>query len=66
MTNRQYRRRNAKKQGNRRVWVFSEFNQDLRPEQLAKIVTIEGLEQARRETEAQALSSLSQTDGASS
>lgn len=47
------RRRYRKTQG-RRVWVFSELNPDLRPEQIARIITSAGLEQARREAEAQA------------
>ncbi|WP_448712227.1 hypothetical protein [Microbacterium profundi] len=38
----------------RRVWVFSELNRDLRPEHLAKIITAAGLEQARLEAEARA------------
>lgn len=47
------RRRYRKSQG-RQVWVFSELNRDLRPEQIAKIITAAGLEQARREAEARA------------
>lgn len=47
------KRRYRKAQG-RRVWVFSELNQDLRPDQVAKIITSAGLEQARLEAEAQA------------
>lgn len=53
MTNRSTRRRYRKTSG-RHVWVFSEHNHDLRPEQLAKIITAEGLDQARREAEARA------------
>nr|WP_307333930.1 hypothetical protein [Microbacterium sp. SORGH_AS_1204] len=34
--------------------MFSELNHDLRPEQLAKILTAAGLEQARLEVEARA------------
>ncbi len=40
------------KRADRRVWVFSELNHDLRPEQIAKILTAAGLEQARLEAEA--------------
>lgn len=46
------KRRYRKTQG-RRVWVFSELNHDLRPEQVAKIITVAGLEQARLEAAAQ-------------
>lgn len=52
-TNRAGRRRYKKAHG-RSVWVFSELNRDLRPEQIAKIITSAGLEQARREAEARA------------
>ncbi len=45
-------RRRYRKSSGRRVWVFSELNHDLRPEQIAKILTSAGLEQARREAEA--------------
>jgi hypothetical protein len=34
--------------------VFSELNNELRPEQVARIITAAGLEQARRESEARA------------
>ena len=51
MTNRSTRRRYRKSSG-RHVWVFSELNHELRPEQIAKIITTAGLEQARREAEA--------------
>lgn len=47
------RRRYCKTSG-QRVWVFSELNHDLRPEQVAKIITAAGLEQARLEAAAQA------------
>lgn len=47
-------RRRYRKSSERRVWVFSELNHDLRPDQLAKIITNAGLEQARLEAEAQA------------
>lgn len=53
MTNRHARRR-YRKTHDRRVWVFSELNQDLRPEQIARIITAAGLEQARLESEARA------------
>lgn len=53
MTNRQSRRRYRKASG-RRVWVFSDLNHDLRPEQVARILTSAGLEQARLEAEARA------------
>lgn len=36
------------------VWVFSELNGELRPEQVARIITAAGLEQARREADARA------------
>lgn len=52
-TNREGRRRYKKRHG-RSVWVFSDLNRDLRPEQIAKIITSAGLEQARREAEARA------------
>lgn len=47
-------RRRYRKVPGRRVWVFSELNHDLRPEQVAKIITAAGLEQARLEAAAQA------------
>lgn len=52
MTNRQTRRR-YRKSADRRVWVFSELNHDLTPEQMAKVLTSAALEQARRERAAQ-------------
>lgn len=52
MTNHKSRRRYRKTSG-RRVWVFSELNTDLRPEQVAHIITTAGLEQARLEAAAQ-------------
>ena len=51
MTNRQSRRR-YRKSADRRVWVFSELNHDLKPEQLAKVLVSAALEQARLEQEA--------------
>jgi hypothetical protein len=53
MTNRATRR-GARKGRSRRVWVFSELNRNLRPEQIAKIITSAGLEQARLEQQARA------------
>lgn len=44
--------RRYRKRPDRRVWVFSELNHQLRPEQIAKILTAAGLEQARLEAEA--------------
>ncbi|MDL9980099.1 hypothetical protein [Microbacterium candidum] len=52
MTNRAKRRSHPKR--NRRVWVNSELNHDLRPAQIATIITRAGLEQARREALARA------------
>lgn len=46
--------RRHRKNSARRVWVFPEANQDLRPEHVAKIITVAGLEQARLEAAAQA------------
>ncbi len=51
MTNRQPRRR-YRKSADRRVWVFSELNTDLTPEQMAKVLVSAALEQARLEQEA--------------
>lgn len=47
-------RRRYRKSSQRRVWVFSDVNRELRPEQIARIITTAGLEQARLEAEAQA------------
>lgn len=47
-------RRRYRKSSERRVWVFSDVNRDLRPEQIARIITSAGLEQARLEADAQA------------
>ena len=63
MTNRSTRRRYRKSSG-RQVWVFSELNHELRPEQLAKIITTAGLEQARREAEARAQDIATRDDSA--
>lgn len=49
--NRAGRRRYEKAQG-RRVWVFSELNHDLRPEQIAKILVTTALDQARKDATA--------------
>lgn len=51
MSNRASRRRYQKRRP-RRIWVFSEFNRNLRPEQIAKILAAAGLEQFLREAEA--------------
>lgn len=47
-------RRRYRKTADRRVWVFSELRHDLRPDQIASIITAAGLEQARLEAEAAA------------
>ncbi len=54
MSNHARGRRRYRKSSGRRVWVFSELNHDLRPDQVAKIITAAGLEQARLEAAAQA------------
>lgn len=46
--------RRYRKSQDRRVRVFSELNRRLRPQQIAKVITNAGLEQARLEAEAQA------------
>jgi len=46
--------RRYRKAQDRRVWVFSELNHDLTPDQLAKVIATAALEQARRERDAQA------------
>lgn len=46
--------RRYRKAQDRRVWVFSELNHDLTPDQLAKVIASAALEQVRREREAQA------------
>ena len=51
MTNRQSRRR-YRTSADRHVWVFSELNHDLKPEQMAKVLVAAALEQARLEQEA--------------
>ncbi len=54
MTSHASKRRRYRKSQGRRVWVFSELNRDLRPEQIARIITAAGLEQARLEADARA------------
>lgn len=46
--------RRYRKSQDRRVWVFSELNHDLTPDQLAKVIAAAALEQARLEREAKA------------
>lgn len=53
MTSHARGKRRYRKTSGRRVWVFSELNHDLRPEQVAKIITVAGLEQARLEATAE-------------
>lgn len=62
--NRQTRRR-YRKSKDRQVWVFSELNRDLRPEQIAKIITSAGLEQARLEAQARVEDEARRADPAS-
>lgn len=45
-------KRRFRKVADRRVWVYSELNHELRPEQIAKVLTAASLEQARMEAEA--------------
>ncbi|MEC5152433.1 hypothetical protein [Cryobacterium sp. GrIS_2_6] len=52
MTSNRAPRRRYRKTAERRVWVFSELNHDLTPEQMAKVLTSAALEQARLEHEA--------------
>lgn len=47
-------RRRDRKTRDRRIQVFSELNQELRPEQIAKILITLGLEDARKEADARA------------
>lgn len=56
-------RRRYRKSPDRTAWVFSELNRNLRPEQLAKIITAAGLEQARLEAEARAQDATPHSDG---
>ncbi len=46
-TSRRYR-----KAHDRRVWVFSQLNHDLQPEQIARIIVAASLAQAQREADA--------------
>lgn len=46
-TSRRYR-----KAHDRNVWVFSQLNHDLQPEQIARIIVAASLAQAQRETDA--------------
>ena len=48
--------RRYRKASGRRVWVFSELNHQLQPEQIARIIAVAGLERARREAKASAAS----------
>ena len=52
MTSSRAPRHRYRKAAERRVWVFSELNHDLTPEQMAKVLTSAGLEQALLEHEA--------------
>lgn len=52
MTSRKRSTRRYRKSQDRRVWVFSELNHDLTPDQLAKVIASAALEQARLEREA--------------
>ena len=47
-------KRRQHKRSERRVLVFSEVNRNLRPEQIARVLTAAALEQARLEAEATA------------
>lgn len=53
MTSNRAPRRRYRKTAERRVWVFSELNHDLTPEQMAKVLTSAALEQARLELDAE-------------
>lgn len=52
MTSSRAPRRRYRKTAERRVWVFSELNHGLTPEQMAKVLTSAALEQARLEHQA--------------
>lgn len=45
-------KRRYRRSVNREVRIFSELNQDQRAQQIARVLTASGLEQARREAEA--------------
>lgn len=47
--------RSKRKTPGRRVWVFSQLNHDLQPEQIARILVAASLEQAQREADARRL-----------
>lgn len=47
--------RRKRKTPGRRVWVFSQLNHDLQPEQIARILVAASLEQAQREADARRL-----------
>lgn len=57
-TSRRYR-----KAHDRRVWVFSQLNHDLQPEQIARIIVAASLAQAQREADARRASMEPQADG---
>jgi len=66
MTNRKSgARRRYRKTQDRRVWVFSELNHDLTPDQLARVIATAALEQARRERDAKAQHDATGQEGAS-
>lgn len=44
--------RRYRKAHDRRVWVFSQLNHDLQPEQIARIIVAASLAQAQREADA--------------
>ena len=48
-------KRHQRKTPGRRVWVFSQLNHDLQPEQIARILVAASLEQAQREADARRL-----------
>lgn len=45
-------KRRYRRSSNREVRIYSELNQDQRAQQIARVLTASGLEQARREAEA--------------
>ena len=57
--NTSYRHRNSH---DRRVWVFSQLNHDLQPEQIARIIVAASLAQAQREADARRASTEAQAD----
>jgi hypothetical protein len=56
-TSRRYR-----KAHDRRVWVFSQLNHDLQPEQIARIIVAASLAQAQREADARRASKEARAD----